>query len=144
MLEKRLKFNTGRGKGLTIVTECKLLFINLHCRLRSVDLLCDEILADLPYRLLRSEDLSLFDHRILPALRLQGSGGAACDAIAYSFSGGVCRFISTGEYSASAYAAALLALFYHGEVAAGETVRVISPEGARTATVTEGGVLLFD
>jgi len=144
MLDYCLKFNTGGGEGLTLVTECKLLFTNLPCKLCSVELFCDEILADLPYRLVRTEQLALFDARLLPALRLQGSGGAACDAIAYSFRDGECRFISTGEYSASAYAAALLALFYHGEVAAGEAVRVISPERGRSAAVTEGGVLLFD
>ena len=144
MLDKDLKFNTGRGEGLTLITECKLLFTNLPCKLCSVELQCDEIMADLPYRLIRAERLSLFDARLLPTIRLFGSGTWVRDVIAYSYEAGVCRFISTGECSASAYAAALLALFYHGEVGAGEVVRVISPEGARTAVVTEGGVLLFD
>lgn len=144
MLDKDLKFNTGRGEGLTLITECKLLFTNLPCKLCSVELHCDEIMADLPYRLIRAERLSLFDARLLPILRLSGSGARVRDVIAYSYEAGVCRFISTGEYSASSYAAPLLALYYHSEVSAGDAVEVSSPVRARIASVTEGGVLLFD
>lgn len=143
MFDKSLKFNTVQGERPAIITKCKLLFTNMPYNLRSVDLLCDGIAIDFSYILVRSFRLSLFDARLLPILRLADSECSASAAIAYSYDGDVCRFISSGEYSASAYAAPVTALFYKGEIGVDKAVVSASPIGKRSVTVTEGGILVF-
>ena len=144
MLDLDAKFNTVCGDKLIIITKCKLLFANLHCRIRTVDLFCDDVLADLPFRLIRCDRLSLFDTRLLPILRFADSGADVQSVIAYSYDGGVCRFICSGDYSAASYSAPILALFYKNKIAPGQTVSVSSPYAWTSATVTDDGVVLFD
>ena len=143
MLDKNLKFNTVWGIHTITVDKCKLLFTNLPIRLLSTELLCDEILVDLPYRLIRVKRPELFDVRLLPILRLFDSGSLVSAVIVYSFDGVRCRFISSGEYSASSYAAPVLALYYKGAIAAGQTVTVRSPIGKRSVLISELGTVVF-
>ena len=143
MFDNGLKFNTAQGEDLTIITKCKLLFANTPCTLRSVELFFDDILADLPFRLVRCDRLSLFDTRLLPILRLTGTGADVHAVIVYSFKDELCRFICSDEYSTAAYAAPVLALFYKGEINAGQAITVISPEAQIIVTVSEDGAVLF-
>ena len=143
MFDNGLKFNTAQGRGLTIITKCKLLFANIPCKLCSVELCFDDILADLPFRLVRCDRLSLFDTRLLPVLRLTGTGADVHAVIVYSFKDELCRFICSDEYSAAAYAAPVLALLYKGEINAGRTITVMSPEAQRIVTVSKDGAILF-
>ncbi len=140
MLDNSPKFNTVRGQGVTLITNCKLIFINKLINLRSTETLCDEVLVDLPFRLIRCERLPLFDVRLLPIIRMCGS---VYHAIAYSFENAVCRFVCSGDYSAASFAAPTLALFYNGEISAGEIITVRSPTEERSTTVTDDGVILF-
>ena len=119
-----------------------LTFTNLPIRLLSTELLCDEILADLPYRLVRTERLTLFDTRLLPIIGLFDSGRPISAVIVYSFESGECRFISSGGYSASSYAAPVLDLCYRGEIDAGQIVTVRSPIGKRSVA-TGSDVVIF-
>ena len=140
MFDNSPKFNTVCGQGITIVTNCKLIFTNKLINLRSTETLCDEVLVDLPFRLVRCERLPLFDVRLLPIVQMCGS---LYHAIAYSFENTVCRFVCSGDYSAASFAAPMLALFYNGEISAGQIITVRSPMEERSTTVTDDGVILF-
>ena len=118
MLDKP-KVNTVCDKALAIVSECKLLFTNVAYTLLETETFYDDILANLPYRLVEA-------------------------AIAYGRASEGYRFITSGEPTLTAYAAVALALFYHGRLHSGESVRIASSRGELTATVTEDGVLLYD
>ena len=143
MFDKRLAFNTVRGMRTITANKCKLLFANSPIKLLSTELLCNEILADLPYRLVRTERLQLFDTRLLPIIGLFDSGRPISAVIVYSFEGGECKFISSGEYSATSYAAPILDLYYKGEIAAEQIVRVSSPIGKRSVAISESGAFVF-
>ena len=141
MFNNDTKFNTVQGIYTITADKCKLLFANLPIKLLSTELLCNEILADLPYRLVRTERLTLFDTRLLPIIGLFDSGCPISAVIVYSFEGGECRFMSSGEYSASSYAAPVLDLLYRGEIDAGQIVTVRSPIGKRSVATGSGAVI---
>ena len=132
MFNNDTKFSTVQGIYTITADKCKLLFANLPIKLLSSELLCNEILADLPYRLVRTERPTLFDTRLLPIIGLFDSGRPISAVIVYSYDGDRCRFISSGEYSASSYAAPVLDLCYRGEIDAGQIVTVRSPIGKRS------------
>ena len=143
MFNNHIKFNTVQGICTITAEKCKLLFANLPIKLLSTELSCNEILTDLPYRLVRAERLDLFDTRLLPIIRLFDSGHPISAVIVYSYRDGECRFISSGEYSAPSYAASVLDLCYRGEMDAGQTVTVRSPMGKRSVAVSERGAVIF-
>ena len=142
MFNNHTKFNTVQGIYTITADKCKLLFANLPIKLLSAELLCNDILADLPYRLVRAERPTLFDTRLLPIIGLFDSGRPISAVIVYSFEGGECRVISSGEYSASSYAAPVLDLCYRGEIDAGQIVTVRSPIGKRSVA-TGSDVVIF-
>ena len=142
MFDNDTKFNTVQGIYTITADKCKLLFANLPIKLLSAELLCNEILTDLPYRLVRTERLTLFDTRLLPIIGLFDSGRPISAVIVYSFEDGECRCISSGEYSASSYAAPVLDLRYRGEIDAGRIVTVRSPIGKRSVA-TGSDVVIF-
>lgn len=142
MFNNDTKFNTVQGIYTITADKCKLLFANLPIKLLSAELLCNEILADLPYRLVRTERPTLFDTRLLPIIGLFDSGRPISAVIVYSFEDGECIFISSGEYSASSYAAPVLDLCYRGEIDAGQIVTVRSPIGKRSVA-TGSDVVIF-
>ena len=142
MFNNDTKFNTVQGIYTITADKCKLLFANLPIKLLSAELLCNEILADLTYRLVRTERPTLFDTRLLPIIGLFDSGRPISAVIVYSFDRRGCRFISSGEYSASSYAAPVLDLCYRGEIDAGQIVTVRSPIGKRSVA-TGSDVVIF-
>ena len=143
MLDIALEFNTPTGERKKTVRKCKLLFANVCCGLHSVEVFCDEVVADRTCRLLRCEDLSFFDHRLLACLYLAETGVMADAAIAYSVEDRVCRFIFFGVYSDSLYAAVALAAFYRGELDFSDRIRVISPEGECSVSISGGDGSIF-
>lgn len=143
MLDKP-KVNTVCDKALAVVSECKLLFTNTVCTLLETETFYDDILANLPYRLVEAEHIALFDPSLLLRLAVAEPGSPVEAAIAYGRASEGYSFITSGEPTLTAYAAVALALFYHGRLHSGESVRIASSRGELTATVTEDGVLLYD
>jgi len=137
------KVNTVYGKVLMVVSECKLLFANMPFTILSTELFCDDILANLPYRVTECERIELFDPTIIPRMMVSHFSAPVAAALVYGRCDGGYRFITNGTSSPTEYAAVALSLFYRGRISAGECVSIISDFGALSAVVTDDGVLLF-
>ena len=138
------KLDTVCGKAIAVVSECKLLFAKVPFKLLSTEVYCDDILANIPYRLIESENIALFDSSLLPRLMVSERAAPVLSVIAYGRDMEGYRFITNGEPTLTAYAAVALSLYYGARLCAGECVKIISERGALFATVTDDGVLLYD
>ena len=144
MEKEDAKFNTSAGVYRFGAEKCKLLLSNGTFFVHSVDLPCDEIMAEDVFRLVACENVDLFEREHLTHLAYSPEGGAVSAAIAYSYHCGTCRAISNRPFTPSAYAATALALYYRRRLAECESVEVASPDGKRRATVSAGGVTVYD
>lgn len=144
MEEYGAKFNTSAGACHFGGEKCKILLLNKAFFVHSVDLPCDEIMAEDVFRLVACENVDLFEREHLTRLAYSPEGRAVSAAIAYSYHCGTCRAISNRPFTPSAYAATALALYYRRRLAECESVEVASPDGKRRATVSAGGVTVYD
>ena len=138
-----LKFNTVPGDFFTVIPNCKLLFANKSYIILSTELLCDEILASGVWRVAFAERIELFDTRLLARLEFADPSSPVCAAMVVGAACGGYRFVSSGRYSPSEFAAVAFSLFSRGAFRRGECVRLFSPTADFTVSVTDDGVVLF-
>ena len=143
MEKEDAKFNTSAGVYRFGAEKCKLLLSNGTFFVHSVDLPCDDIMAEDVYRLVACESPELFEREHLTHLAYSPEGRAVSAAIAYSYCRGVCRAISNRPLAPSAYAAVALALYYR-RLAEGESVEVVSPDGKCRVIADASGALVYD
>ncbi len=137
------KLDTVCGGVLAVVTECKSLFTKISFTVLSTEVICNDVLANIPYRLTRVERIGLFDRALLPRLLVTDIPSPVTAAIAYGREGDGYRFVTSGDHGLTAYAAVALDLYYSGSLLQGEPVSVTSERGRLSATVTDGEVLLY-
>ena len=136
-------FDTGHGEAVTVISECKLLLSKITVTVLSTEIVCDDVLAGVPYRLTEAENIELFDASLLPRIRVSEPYTSVSAAIVYGKVRNGYRFISDCKSYPTAYAAVATVLFYNGIITRGESVTLLSDAGVFSAAVTDDGVLLF-
>ena len=136
------ELNTVSVKDEILITECKLLLSNQMALSHSLEFIFDEILAGELYRTVWCENIEFFDKGVLRKLVCFADYPVRA-ALAYSLRDGVCRILSSPEYSAQAYAAAALALYFNGRISVGEKIRIISERGSFFAFIHGDTVHLY-